>query len=162
MTRLFFDTEFIDNPWPDAPELISIGIVDESGKEFYAVNTEFDPADANDWVQNNVFPHLRDPECSGEGMSPEIMRRIIMDKWLKVDKVWAYCGTWDWYLLVQRIFGGYMKIPEGWPNFYHELGVLKRSHKCDRCMKEGILDHHALGDAKWNHLMYAHLKEIGK
>ena len=39
--RYFYDTEFIDNG--RIIDLISIGVVAEDGREFYAVSTEFDP-----------------------------------------------------------------------------------------------------------------------
>src|ERR1700712_4279936 len=55
---LFLDTEFtgLDQARPD---LISIAIVDESGREFYA---ELPPShyavQCNEWVHFNVLPHL--------------------------------------------------------------------------------------------------------
>lgn len=162
MVRLFLDTEFIDRPWPDAPELISIGITDDRGQEFYAVNNQFDPEEdeVNPWVTENVVPHLS-PRGGPEWMHPLDMKDRILSLWPKADEVWAYWGSWDWYLLVQRIFGGFDKIPEGWPGFFHELGALKRSHKCGDC-PPGEDEHHALADAKWNSAMHRHLKEIRK
>ena len=38
--RYFYDTEFIENG--RTIELISIGVVAEDGREFYAISTEFD------------------------------------------------------------------------------------------------------------------------
>ena len=39
-------------------DLVSIGVVDEEGREFYAVSTEFDPAKAGQWVRENVLDKL--------------------------------------------------------------------------------------------------------
>ncbi len=39
--RYFYDCEFIEDG--RTIELVSIGVVDENGREFYAVSTEFDP-----------------------------------------------------------------------------------------------------------------------
>lgn len=156
MTRLFLDTEFLDQPWPGAPELISIGITDERGASFYAVNEEFNDEFVNAWVRENVVPHLS-PRNSPEWMSASAIRERIVEMWPKVSEVWAFHGTWDWYLLVQRIFLGYMKIPEGWPRYFHELGMIKGSHLCAECPTEDGIVHHALADAKWNRLMYQHL-----
>ena len=50
------DCEFIEDG--KTIELISIGIVAETGETYYAVSLEFDPRKANEWVQNNVFPTL--------------------------------------------------------------------------------------------------------
>ena len=42
MRRFFYDTEFIEDG--TTIDLVSIGVVDETGREFYAVSTQFDPA----------------------------------------------------------------------------------------------------------------------
>lgn len=47
--RYFYDTEFIEDG--QTIELVSIGIVAEDGREYYAVSTDFDPARANPWVR---------------------------------------------------------------------------------------------------------------
>ena len=54
--RFFYDCEFIEDG--RTIELVSIGVVDESGREFYAVSTEFDPSRAIDWVRRNVLDKL--------------------------------------------------------------------------------------------------------
>ena len=43
--KYFIDTEFIDRE--HVLDLISLGVVAEGGREFYAISTEFDPAHAN-------------------------------------------------------------------------------------------------------------------
>ena len=40
---------------------MSIGVVDETGREFYAVSTEFDPDRAIPWVRRNVLDQLPSP-----------------------------------------------------------------------------------------------------
>ena len=40
---------------------MSIGVVGEDGREFYAVSTEFDPTRAGAWVRSNVLPKLPSP-----------------------------------------------------------------------------------------------------
>ncbi|MGB0973238.1 MAG: hypothetical protein ACPGVG_20135, partial [Mycobacterium sp.] len=52
--RYFYDTEFIDNG--RTIELISIGVVAEDDREYYAISTEFDPERAGRWVRKNVLP----------------------------------------------------------------------------------------------------------
>ena len=54
--KYFFDTEFSENG--STIDLISIGIVAEDGREFYAQNSECKFDNANDFVWRNVFPHL--------------------------------------------------------------------------------------------------------
>ena len=53
VARYFYDCEFIEDG--RTIELISIGVVAEDGREFYAVSTEFDPGRANPWVRRHVL-----------------------------------------------------------------------------------------------------------
>ena len=57
--RYFYDTEFIEDG--RTIELISIGVVAEDGREYYAVSTEFDPERAGSWVRANVLTKLPPP-----------------------------------------------------------------------------------------------------
>src|ERR1700760_1589620 len=57
--RFFYDCEFIEDG--TTIELVSIGVVAEDGREFYAVSTEFDPSRAIDWVRRNVLDKLPSP-----------------------------------------------------------------------------------------------------
>lgn len=51
--KYFLDTEFIENG--KTIDLISIGIVDENGREYYAANQECDFSKADEWVKENVL-----------------------------------------------------------------------------------------------------------
>src|SRR5215471_13428926 len=57
--RFFYDTEFIEDGL--TIDLVSIGVVDEKGREFYAVSTEFDPEKAGPWVREHVLAKLPPP-----------------------------------------------------------------------------------------------------
>ena len=54
--RYFYDCEFIEDG--RTVDLVSIGVVDEFGREFYAVSTEFDDSRAVPWVRRNVLDKL--------------------------------------------------------------------------------------------------------
>lgn len=58
MTIYCYDTEFIEDG--STIELISIGIVCEDGREYYAVNSDadWDRIRKNDWLMDNVVRHL--------------------------------------------------------------------------------------------------------
>src|SRR5258705_13911766 len=65
--KYFIDTEFIEGFHKPLfgkrrhfIDLISIGIVAEDGREYYAVSNEFRYKDAGDWVKKNVIEKL---EC---------------------------------------------------------------------------------------------------
>lgn len=54
--RLFFDMEFTGLHKYTTP--ISIGIVSEDGKRFYAEFTDYDESQCNDWIKENVLSNL--------------------------------------------------------------------------------------------------------
>lgn len=65
--KYFLDTEFIEGFHKPLfgkrrhfIDLISIGIVAEDGREYYAISNEFDPKDADPWVQKNVLGPLEE------------------------------------------------------------------------------------------------------
>src|SRR5512142_2440953 len=57
--RYFYDCEFIEDG--RVIDLVSIGVVDEHGREFYAVSTEFDASRALPWVRRHVLDKLPSP-----------------------------------------------------------------------------------------------------
>ena len=57
--RFFYDCEFIEDG--TTIDLVSIGVVGEDGREFYAVSTEFDGSRAGAWVRAHVLPKLPPP-----------------------------------------------------------------------------------------------------
>lgn len=58
MTKVFLDTEFVDDI--DGLELISLALVAETGPEYYAVFAETDipRVISHAWLSANVVPHL--------------------------------------------------------------------------------------------------------
>jgi hypothetical protein len=56
MIKLFFDTEFTG--LHKNTTLISIGIVSECGRKFYAELTDYDKTQLNDWLKENVIANL--------------------------------------------------------------------------------------------------------
>jgi len=58
MTRVFYDTEFLEDG--KTIELISIGLVTDDGQAYYAVNSDcpWDRILRHDWLVRNVVPHL--------------------------------------------------------------------------------------------------------
>lgn len=118
--RYFYDTEFIEDG--HTIELVSIGIVAEDGREYYAVSTEFNSALANAWVREHVLdklPSPRDPVWK----SPETIRREIyqfMSEPRTPIELWAWVGAYDHVVLAQ-LWGDMAAMPKGLPRFTHEL-----------------------------------------
>ena len=69
LVRYFYDCEFIEDG--TTIELVSIGVVAEDGREFYAVSTEFDPGKAGPWVRANVL------DTAKGGYRPEVHVKAI-------------------------------------------------------------------------------------
>ncbi len=53
ITRLFFDTEFTG--LRNGTTLISIGIISQCGKTFYAELTDYNLTMVDDWINENVI-----------------------------------------------------------------------------------------------------------
>lgn len=56
MARIFFDTEFTG--LHKDTSLISIGLISEDNKCFYAEFSDYDETQVNDWIQDNVINNL--------------------------------------------------------------------------------------------------------
>ena len=54
--KYWIDTEFIERPF--SIDLISIGMVAEDGREFYAESSEVDWSKASSWTLQTVRPQL--------------------------------------------------------------------------------------------------------
>jgi hypothetical protein len=70
--KYWFDTEFIEDG--KTIDLISIGIIDEDGGEYYAINEDCDLTKASQWVKDNVIAKLppRNVNQSDWSISPRI------------------------------------------------------------------------------------------
>lgn len=118
--RYFYDTEFIEDG--RTIELVSIGVVAEDGREFYAVSAEFDPAAAGPWVRANVLPKLP-PPASKLWRSRSAIRDGLHD-FLTAGggeiELWAWVGAYDHVALCQ-LWGDMTALPRGIPRFTREL-----------------------------------------
>ena len=55
--KIFFDTEFTG--LHKGTTLISIGLIDEKGRTFYAEFSDYDDAQINSWIKENVISNLK-------------------------------------------------------------------------------------------------------
>ena len=55
--KIFFDTEFTG--LHKNTTLISIGLVDENGRTFYAEFSNYDESQCDKWIHENVIKHLK-------------------------------------------------------------------------------------------------------
>ena len=146
--KYFFDTEFIE----DGPvvHLVSLGVVSESGREFYLESSEAPLERANAFVVEHVLPQLgpvkhrlaeircrlesfvKGCELSGDHSPPQFV---------------AWYATYDWYLIC-RLFGGMLNLPKGWRQYCLELQQVYDAEG-NRVPSMHADRHNALVDARW-------------
>lgn len=136
--KLFFDAEFTGLRQNTTP--ISIGIVSEDGKKFYAEFTDYDESQCNDWIKENVIKNLK---LAGMGVgvsdtdeNPPL--RIVMgdkryirqeaNEWLrqfnKIQFVSDVCH-YDFVLLIDLLTNGgtALDLPENISAVCHDLNM---------------------------------------
>ncbi|WP_133851463.1 polyadenylate-specific 3'-exoribonuclease AS [Labedaea rhizosphaerae] len=118
--RFFYDTEFIEDG--RTIELVSIGVVDENGREFYAVSTEFDPERAGPWVRANVLDKLPPPADKAWADRATIRERLLnfLSPHGESVELWAWFAAYDHVALAQ-LWGAMPALPRQLPRFTREL-----------------------------------------
>ena len=148
--RYWYDTEFIESG-PEHPiDLISIGIVCEDGRELYMQSAEFDAEKANEWVKENVLPHLL-ASClltSRVAIRDAILAFMDVEKYGKPE-LWGWCSGYDWVALCQ-LFGTMMDIPAGWPHYVRDIQQVLDAYRItdDLLPQPDGQAHNALTDAR--------------
>lgn len=161
--RYFIDTEFIE--YPHTIDLISLGIVSESGKTLYAESTEFDETKASPWVKENVISQLkwcnwRDILTKDSGNTSVIgncslIRDAVLEFIHPCPEFWGYYSDYDWVVFCW-LFGTMMDLPKGWPMYCRDLKQLADTLGKPK-FPEPTGEHNALVDAKWSMEFYNYL-----
>ncbi len=162
--KYFFDTEFIEgfkkpikwlptignlNKPYHSIQIISIGIVCEDGREYYAVSNEFNPNDANDWVKENVIKQLGDSPPIGK-----TNKQIAMDI-LKCFPM--YC------IDLKQMLDEKAMAQRGWTqdaDAEFRINAMKNDLDLGYEFPKQTNEHNALADAKWNYELYKFLQTI--
>ena len=150
----WYDCEFIENGY--TVELISIGIVAEDGRELYLQSIEFDPGNANDWVRENVFPHLTDEWNGRATIKDKILAFMDIEKYGKPE-LWGYYSAYD-HVAFCQLFGTMMDLPKGYPMYTHDIKQWCDALGNPRLPEQSEDEHHALADARHNRVMWEFLK----
>ncbi|WP_072689308.1 3'-5' exoribonuclease [Rhodococcus marinonascens] len=179
MTRYFYDTEFLEDG--KTIDLISIGIVAEDGREFYAVNADMpiERIREDTWLMKNVVPQLplaREPRR----LSPELWlfcldltNAAVKPRWVIRNEVrefllsdpsftdlWADHAAYDHVVLAQ-LFGKMIDLPDGIPEYTHEFQQ-EVSHDLDAPelpeQESGL--HNSLADARHLKACFEYLKGL--
>ncbi len=137
-TKVFFDTEFTG--LHQNTTLISIGLISDCGKTFYAELTDYDKSQIDGWLQQNVINNLImiEPEkgqdeyyvatrhatnlqgnslYKGYSLQLRCNSNVLkeeLNRWLgqfNSVEIWSDCLSYDWVLFSQ-IFGHAFNIPK--------------------------------------------------
>ena len=178
-TKIFFDTEFTG--LHKNTTLISIGLVSECGKTFYAELTDYDKSQIDDWLQKNVIDNLILSEIQHGLLSPydkdkvefrgkSLFLKELLKNWLsqfEEVEIWSDCLAYDW-MLFNNIFGTAFDIPKNVYYIPFDICTLMKEKGIDPDtsreefseLKEGAKKHNALWDAKVIKACYNKLKSI--
>lgn len=176
--RVYYDTEFIDDG--RTIELISIGMVDDHDRMYYAVNADcnFEKVLHHKWLRENVLPHLPTTSegwdlSSNEVWEKDIIKNTVRDFILTpeyvldknpdyVPELWAYFSAFD-HVVLSWLWGPMVNMPEGIPFYTHDLkqemdrlGVSRNDLK----QLKTEYKHHALADACWNKEVFYYLEGV--
>jgi len=114
--------------------LISIGMVSESGKEFYAEFNDYDKTQVDEWIYNNVIKNLKndgfknnykmenETKTISYGTSKYNKENLL--EWLQqFDKVELVLdvGHYDFVLLIDLLFGSSLDAPRWFNKSYIDL-----------------------------------------
>jgi hypothetical protein len=147
--RFFYDCEFVEDG--RLIDLVSIGVVDEAGREFYAVSTEFDGSRAIRWVRRNVLDKLPSP-ADPAWMSRQRIRAELHAFFLAPGEpveLWAWYAAYDHVVLAQ-LWGAMPALPRVIPRYTKELRQLWDDLGKPPLPAAGADQHDALADARHN------------
>lgn len=178
MTAIDYDLEFLEDG--RTIELISIGMVCDDGRQYYAVNRDMPKRKIrkHKWLMENVVPHL--PQGRGDRRNhvpkswlfdyadPVVKRREriaddVMDFIRAAGpdvELWANYGAYDHVCLAQ-LWGSMQGLPVGVPMFTHDIQQEARrlGFSWDELPKQDSGEHNALADARHNQTVRRWLAE---
>ena len=127
-TKIYWDSEF--SGLHQNTTLISIGLISECGKSFYAELTDYDKSQIDEWLQENVINNLTldylKSDIDNSGVTDETDKnhikykgtkshlKVELEKWFsqfEEIEMWSDCLAYDW-VLFNSIFGTAFDIPK--------------------------------------------------
>jgi hypothetical protein len=152
--RYFYDCEFIEDG--RVVDLVSIGVVDEYEREFYAVSTEFDGSRALPWVRKNVLDKLPSPGDPAWRSRQQIRDELwefltepVRGRPHEKIELWAWFAAYDHVVLAQ-LWGAMPQLPREIPRFTKDLRQLWDERGCPKLPAPEADRHDALVDARHN------------
>lgn len=177
--NVYLDCEFL--PADSATSgLVSLGLTDDQGVEFYAVNGDVDVEAliANEWMMANVWPSLptvRDDSAIGGGLDLSYRDRTVhfipairagvaqyfADTDATETRLWAWYGAQDMCRLHSLWDNDWSVMPEQIPRWFNELETLRWQAGGPEMPEQPGGLHNALADAQHNRVMHQFLAGLG-
>ncbi|MEJ0005829.1 MAG: 3'-5' exoribonuclease [Steroidobacteraceae bacterium] len=152
--KYWIDTEFIERPF--TIDLISIGLVAEDGREFYAESSEVDWARASRWTLATVRPQLQGPGMPREEIGYAIRRFVDQDEH---PVFWGYFCAFDW-VVFGWLFGDMHEQPFRFPALCLDLKQWAIELGDPQLPLQTGSSHHALADARWTRDVWTFLRNL--
>lgn len=175
--RISYDTEFYEDG--KTIDLISIGMVREDGKEYYAVSNEFNTARVinHPWLMENVMTSIdhvlvyspldgipydfvvTDAAAKSREQIKKDILEFTADVW---PELWSWYGAYDHVALCQ-LFGRMIDLPSRLPMFTHDIKQEQKRLKLpnDSLPRQVGGNHNALEDARHHMRMFEYIKALG-
>ena len=145
--RFWFDTEFLEDG--KTIELISIGVVSEDNREYYAETPlSKELATSTEWLARHVAPFL-----TGHIHPRRKIANDLLSFMGENPEIWTYFGSYDWVVLAQ-LYGRMIDLPKSWPMFCRDIMQLADTKNNPRLPPQTGTQHNALADAKWTRDVY--------
>jgi len=152
--KYWLDTEFIERPF--AIDLISIGLVAEDGREFYAESSEVDWSKASQWTLQTVRPQLQGTGMLREEIGYGIRRFVDQDEH---PVFWGYFSAFDW-VLFGWLFGDQHERPFRFPALCLDIKQWAIELGDPELPRQLGASHHALADARWTRSAWEFLRDL--
>ena len=174
-TRVFYDTEFREDG--RTIDLLSIGLVRETGESYYAVvsDADWEAVRKDHWLLNNVWPSLpvRGMRIKPVSIGSKIENRVdsagtidtssslVKPKWVIANEVrdfltatpdlelWAWYAAYDHVALAQ-LWGRMIGLPDGIPMWTNDLRQEAERQGNPPLPEQESGIHNALADARHN------------
>jgi hypothetical protein len=187
VTRIFYDTEFLEDG--RTIDLISIGLVAEDGREYYAVSSDasWTRIKENDWLVRNVLPslpvtarasldaylkhhpnshprpriNLVGPDLTDTRVKP---RQVIANEVRDFIQATPAPELWAWYaaydhVVLCQLWGPMVSLPKGVPMFTRDLKQEAARLGNPEVPGQEHGVHNALEDARHNAAIAAFLRD---
>ena len=149
--KYWIDTEYIERAY--TLDLISIGLVAEDGREFYAESSEVDWSKASRWTLQTVRPQLTGPAMPREEIGYGVHRFTDHDE---KPVFWGYFPAYDW-VAFSWLFGGLNDLPFHYPQLCLDIKQWAIELGDPELPQQSEPRHNALADARWTRQAWAFL-----